>query len=154
MPASRGAPSANPELMDTDPSSFIARCHDSRVPSLCSGPGMRQGCCGGRLGAPLVLRGAPKRIRNQILAMTLSPLVPDLAASRAAATDVELEKTPLERYVPPAKPSLVGLSREALAQALGCVGVPERQRDMRGAQIWHWVYVRGAQSFEAMSRVS
>src|SRR6266568_2777258 len=86
--------------------------------------------------------------------MRLSPLVPDLAARRAAADELALEKTPLERYVPPAKPSLVGLSRNALAEALGAVGVPERQLNMRVSQIWHWLYVRGAQSFEAMSSVS
>ena len=33
-------------------------------------------------------------------------------------TGTALEKTPLERYVPPAKPSLVGLTRAALADAL------------------------------------
>src|SRR5439155_11858766 len=65
-----------------------------------------------------------------------------------------VEKTPLERYVPPAKPSPVGLSSPALAQALGSIGVPERQIDMRVSQIWHWLYVRGAQHFEAMSSVS
>ncbi len=86
--------------------------------------------------------------------MTLSPLAPDLAARRAAAADPVLEKTPLERYVPPARPSLIGLSRLGLAQALGSIGVPERQRNMRVCQIWHWLYVRGAQDFEAMSSVS
>src|SRR5438132_245638 len=86
--------------------------------------------------------------------MILSPLAPDVAARRAAGADVVLEKTPLERYVPPAKPSLVGLSRLALAQALGSIGVPERQRNMRVSQIWHWLYVRGAQDFEAMSSVA
>jgi 23S rRNA (adenine2503-C2)-methyltransferase len=65
-----------------------------------------------------------------------------------------LEKTPLERYVAPSKPSLVGLSRAALAEALGSVGVPEGQRKMRVQQLWHWLYVRGAQSFDAMSNVS
>jgi len=65
-----------------------------------------------------------------------------------------LEKTPLERYVPPAKPSLVGLSRGALAQALGEIGVPERERRMRAQQLWHWLYVRGAQSFDVMTSVS
>lgn len=65
-----------------------------------------------------------------------------------------LEKTPLERYVAPAKPSLVGLSRAALAEALGSIGVPEGQRKMRVQQLWHWLYVRGVQSFDAMSNVS
>jgi 23S rRNA (adenine2503-C2)-methyltransferase len=65
-----------------------------------------------------------------------------------------IEKRPLERYVAPAKPSLVGLSRGALADALGTVGVPERQRRMRVQQIWHWLYVRGAESFDAMTTLS
>jgi 23S rRNA (adenine2503-C2)-methyltransferase len=65
-----------------------------------------------------------------------------------------LEKTPLERYVPPARPSLVGLSRAALADALGGVGVPAGQRKMRVQQIWHWLYVRGAREFDQMTSVS
>jgi len=65
-----------------------------------------------------------------------------------------IEKRPLERYVAPAKPSLVGLSRVALAEALGGIGVPERQRRMRVQQIWHWLYVRGVQDFDAMTTLS
>ncbi|TKT71171.1 23S rRNA (adenine(2503)-C(2))-methyltransferase RlmN [Afipia massiliensis] len=65
-----------------------------------------------------------------------------------------LEKTALETYVPPAKPSLVGLSREELAERLGEIGVTERQRKMRVQQLWHWTYVRGAQTFADMTNVS
>jgi 23S rRNA (adenine2503-C2)-methyltransferase len=65
-----------------------------------------------------------------------------------------VEKRPLERYVAPAKPSLVGLPRAELAEALGGAGVPERQRRMRVQQIWHWLYVRGAQSFDDMTTLS
>jgi 23S rRNA (adenine2503-C2)-methyltransferase len=65
-----------------------------------------------------------------------------------------LEKTPLEAYVPPAKPSLIGLSRAELMERLGDVGVPAHQRKMRAQQLWHWMYVRGAESFDAMSNVS
>jgi 23S rRNA (adenine2503-C2)-methyltransferase len=65
-----------------------------------------------------------------------------------------VEKTALERYVPPAKPSLVGLSREQLADALGDIGVPEKQRKMRVAQLWNWIYVRGVTRFDAMTSVS
>jgi 23S rRNA (adenine2503-C2)-methyltransferase len=65
-----------------------------------------------------------------------------------------IEKAPLERYVPPAKPSLVGLSRAAIAEALGTIGVPQAHRKMRAQQIWHWAYVRGATHFEQMSNVS
>ncbi len=65
-----------------------------------------------------------------------------------------VEKTALERYVPPAKPSLVGLSRTALADVLGTVGVPEKQRKMRVQQLWNWIYVRGVTRFEQMTSVS
>jgi 23S rRNA (adenine2503-C2)-methyltransferase len=73
--------------------------------------------------------------------------------SRLAAAGF-VEKAPLERYVAPAKPSLVGLSRAALAEALGEIGVPPAQRKMRVQQIWHWLYVRGATDFDAMTSVS
>lgn len=65
-----------------------------------------------------------------------------------------LEKTALETYVPPAKPSLVGLSREELADRLREIGIAEKQRKMRVQQLWHWMYVRGAQTFADMTNVS
>ncbi|MCC6890379.1 MAG: 23S rRNA (adenine(2503)-C(2))-methyltransferase RlmN [Hyphomicrobiales bacterium] len=68
--------------------------------------------------------------------------------------DPVLEKTPLERYVPPATPSLVGLTRAELSAALGQAGVPDKQRRMRVQQLWHWLYVRGARDFHAMTDVS
>jgi len=65
-----------------------------------------------------------------------------------------IEKTPLAHYVAPAKPSLIGLSRAQLDDALGAVGVSQPQRKMRVQQLWHWLYFRGVSSFEAMSSVS
>ncbi|WP_448028780.1 23S rRNA (adenine(2503)-C(2))-methyltransferase RlmN [Bradyrhizobium liaoningense] len=65
-----------------------------------------------------------------------------------------VEKTPLETYVPPAKPSLIGLSRTELADRLGEIGVAPAQRKMRVQQLWHWIYFRGAQSFEEMTSIS
>src|SRR5262245_18999326 len=81
----------------------------------------------------------------------MTAVTTDTAANASAPP---IEKAPLERYVPPAKPSLVGLSRAALADALGGVGVPETQRKMRVQQIWHWPYVRGATRSDQMSNVS
>jgi len=52
------------------------------------------------------------------------------------------------------KRSLAGLDRAQLAEALGEVGVPERERKMRVSQLWHWIYFRGARDFEAMTNVS
>jgi 23S rRNA (adenine2503-C2)-methyltransferase len=72
----------------------------------------------------------------------------------AAAVPGLIEKTPLERYVRPGRPSLVGMSRAEIAAALGEIGVPQGQRKMRAQQLWHWLYVRGATGFEIMTSVS
>ncbi|OAF16852.1 23S rRNA (adenine(2503)-C(2))-methyltransferase RlmN [Bradyrhizobium neotropicale] len=65
-----------------------------------------------------------------------------------------VEKTPLETYVPPAKPSLIGLSRSELADCLGEIGVAPAQRKMRVQQLWHWIYFRGARNFDEMTSIS
>src|SRR6478672_5163473 len=65
-----------------------------------------------------------------------------------------VEKAPLERYVAPEKPSLIGLTRAQLADALGSIGVAEMQRKMRVQQLWHWIYFRGFTSFNEMTSVS
>jgi 23S rRNA (adenine2503-C2)-methyltransferase len=60
-----------------------------------------------------------------------------------------------ERYIQnDARRSLVGLSREALAEMLGRIGVPDKQRKMRANQLWHWIYHKGVTSFAAMSSIS
>src|SRR5829696_2675377 len=53
----------------------------------------------------------------------------------------------------PARPSLAGLTRAELTARLAAIGLPERERKMRAAQLWHWIYFRGARSFEEMSNV-
>src|SRR5256886_6692306 len=65
-----------------------------------------------------------------------------------------LEKVALETYVPPAKPSLIGLSRAELGERLAAIGVPPGQRKMRVQQLWHWIYVRGAKNFDEMTSIS
>src|SRR5271165_4562753 len=80
--------------------------------------------------------------------MTTSAITTDPGAT------VPLEKTPLETYVPPAKPSLIGLSRAELVDRLGEIGIAPAQRKMRVQQLWHWLYFRGARSFDDMTSVS
>ena len=65
-----------------------------------------------------------------------------------------LEKVALETYVPPAKPSLIGLSRAEIAERLAAIGVAPAQRKMRVQQLWHWIYVRGAKNFDEMTSIS
>jgi 23S rRNA (adenine2503-C2)-methyltransferase len=79
-----------------------------------------------------------------------------IAAARAEGVSSArvIEKEPLERYVAPARPSLVGLPRTDLAAALGGIGVAPQQQRMRVQQIWQWLYVRGAQSFDTMTTLA
>jgi 23S rRNA (adenine2503-C2)-methyltransferase len=53
-----------------------------------------------------------------------------------------------------AKRSLAGLTRARLKEALAAGGVPEKQLNMRVAQLWSWIYVRGVTRFEDMTDVS
>ena len=55
--------------------------------------------------------------------------------------------------LPGRKRSLVGLGREAMRQALLEIGLPERETRMRTAQLWHWIYLRGATDFDQMTNV-
>ena len=50
--------------------------------------------------------------------------------------------------------SLIGLSYAEVAEKLKEIGVPEKQCRMRAQQIWHWIYFRGAKSFDEMSNIS
>jgi len=52
------------------------------------------------------------------------------------------------------KPTLAGMSRERLREALSAVGVPEKQLRMRVIQLWRWLYITGATSFDQMTDVS
>ncbi len=52
------------------------------------------------------------------------------------------------------RPSLIGMTRDALANAMGKAGVPDRQRRMRAGQIWHWLYHRGVTDFASMSNIA
>jgi 23S rRNA (adenine2503-C2)-methyltransferase len=55
---------------------------------------------------------------------------------------------------PVSRPNLCGMSRAELADALGSLGVPEKQQKMRVQQLWHWLYHRGVTSFDTMTNVS
>ncbi len=67
------------------------------------------------------------------------------AAPRGMAENIDLNTK---------KPSLMGLTRAGLAEALRAIDVPEREIRMRVAQLWHWIYFQGAQNFDVMLNVS
>ncbi|WP_372423993.1 23S rRNA (adenine(2503)-C(2))-methyltransferase RlmN [Salinarimonas chemoclinalis] len=78
-------------------------------------------------------------------------------ANAPALDEVAIEKAAELELAPGAQagqPSLVGLTREELKARLLEAGVPEREAKMRVAQIWHWIYLRGARDFGAMTNVS
>lgn len=81
----------------------------------------------------------------------------DIAGRKVApAPEGGIEKLAEFRFAPGAlvsQPSLVGLTRDELADRLGAIGVPERERRMRVAQLWHWIYFRGITDFSQMTNV-
>jgi 23S rRNA (adenine2503-C2)-methyltransferase len=81
---------------------------------------------------------------------------PDAPERSASAAVHPIEKTPELAVVAgasPGRPSLVGLTRDELKARLAEAGVAERELRMRVAQLWHWIYVRGATDFGAMTNV-
>lgn len=49
---------------------------------------------------------------------------------------------------------LAGQDKEVLATALSEIGIEGKQLRMRVAQLWRWIYVRGARSFDEMTDIS
>ncbi|MEO1494602.1 MAG: 23S rRNA (adenine(2503)-C(2))-methyltransferase RlmN [Pseudomonadota bacterium] len=58
------------------------------------------------------------------------------------------------RDAPDARPNLIGLTREGMADALRGIGVPDKQIKMRVGQVWQWLYARGVGSFDEMTNLS
>ena len=56
--------------------------------------------------------------------------------------------------VPAIRPSLLGLTRQGLAEALASIEVPEREIRMRVNQLWHWIYFQGVTDFSLMTNVA
>ncbi len=52
------------------------------------------------------------------------------------------------------KPTLIGLSPAELSDCFAALGVPEKAHRMRCAQVWNWLYARGAFGFDQMTVLS
>ena len=63
-------------------------------------------------------------------------------------------ETAAATLAPPARPSLAGLSRTALAARLAEAGIPPKHIKMRVQQLWRWLYIEGATSFAPMTDIS
>jgi 23S rRNA (adenine2503-C2)-methyltransferase len=53
-----------------------------------------------------------------------------------------------------AKTNIVGLTRDALRDALIAAGTPEKQAKMRVGQVWQWVYHWGVRDFALMTNLA
>ena len=60
----------------------------------------------------------------------------------------------MPRKFPEGPANLVGMTREAMRDALIAIGTPEKQAKMRVGQIWQWIYNWGVRDFDAMTNLS
>ena len=70
-------------------------------------------------------------------------------------TPIQPDVLTVPRAVPEGdRRNIVGLTREALREALISVGTPEKQAKMRVNQIWQWVYHWGVRDFADMTNLA
>ena len=72
----------------------------------------------------------------------MTPLIPDVDAIDRQPELLSIRK------------SLIGLDREDIAAALTEIGVEAKAARMRARQLFHWLYYRGASSFDDMTSIS
>lgn len=60
----------------------------------------------------------------------------------------------MPRKLPEGPANLVGMTRDAMRDALIAIGTPEKQAKMRVGQIWQWIYNWGIRDFDAMTNLS
>ncbi|MGN6124014.1 MAG: 23S rRNA (adenine(2503)-C(2))-methyltransferase RlmN [Sphingomonas oligoaromativorans] len=68
-----------------------------------------------------------------------------------------VDPVPVPRATPAradGKVDLVGLTRDQIRGALEAAGMEPKQAKLRSKQLWHWIYNRGATSFETMTDIA
>ena len=60
----------------------------------------------------------------------------------------------IPRKLPEGATNLVGLTRDAMHDALITAGTPEKQAKMRVGQIWKWIYEKGVRDFALMTNLA
>ncbi len=60
----------------------------------------------------------------------------------------------IPRKLPEGPTNIVGLTRDALRDALVAAGTPQKQAKMRAGQIWQWVYQWGVRDFGQMTNLA
>lgn len=71
-----------------------------------------------------------------------------------ATSPITQDLVTLPRKLPEGPVNLVGLTRDALREALITAGTPEKQAKMRLGQLWQWIYEKGVRDFERMTNLS
>src|SRR6056300_162316 len=72
----------------------------------------------------------------------------------SASAPITQDLVTLPRKLPEGPINLVGLTRDALQEALITAGTPAKQVKMRLGQLWQWIYVKGVRDFEQMTNLS
>ncbi|MGB2355640.1 MAG: 23S rRNA (adenine(2503)-C(2))-methyltransferase RlmN [Planktomarina sp.] len=72
----------------------------------------------------------------------------------SAPTPITQNFVTVPRKLPDGPINVVGLTREALKEALIAAGSPEKQVKMRLGQLWQWIYEKGVRDFEQMTNLS
>ena len=70
------------------------------------------------------------------------------------STPITQDLVTIPRKLPEGPLNLVGLTREALREALVAAGTPEKQAKMRTGQLWQWIYQKGVRIFDEMTNLS
>ncbi|MEL6422263.1 MAG: 23S rRNA (adenine(2503)-C(2))-methyltransferase RlmN, partial [Pseudomonadota bacterium] len=76
------------------------------------------------------------------------------AAKPAASAPVDMAARDPQRGPRTGQLPVIGLDPAVFDDALGEIGVPERQRKMRREQITRWLYVQGATDFAGMTNIA
>ncbi|KMK65611.1 23S rRNA (adenine(2503)-C(2))-methyltransferase RlmN [Puniceibacterium sp. IMCC21224] len=71
-----------------------------------------------------------------------------------ATTPITQDVLTIPRKLPEGPQNLVGMTRDAMREALIAAGTPEKQAKMRVNQVWQWVYHWGVRDFDAMTNLA
>lgn len=72
----------------------------------------------------------------------------------SASAPITQDLVTLPRKLPEGPINLVGLTRDALQEALITAGTPAKQVKMRLGQLWQWIYEKGVRDFDQMTNLS
>ena len=71
-----------------------------------------------------------------------------------ATAPITQDVVTIPRKMPEGTVNLVGLTRDAMRDALIAIGTPEKQAKMRVGQIWQWIYQWGVRDFAQMTNLA